>query len=231
MKRSLFLTLCVLTLLCSTVVLAFPARRYSSNIVVTHSDSQNCPAIKLNGPDTINEGETLAITASVKGGDPNVSPTYNWAVSAGSILSGQGTSSIQIETKGLGDQTVTATVDLGGYDRNCSTTSSVSTDVTKKPLSRKVGGYGKVTAEQEQKALDNFAMELQENPLAQAYVVSYGGKNEADAEAKRAKDHLIKRLIDSTKITTVNGGQRDKLEVELWLVPSGAAPPATQKKP
>jgi hypothetical protein len=40
----------------------------------------------------------LALFASVTGGDENVTPTYNWTVSDGTIDSGQGTSTITIDT-------------------------------------------------------------------------------------------------------------------------------------
>ncbi len=45
--------------------------------------------------------------------------TYNWSVSAGTITSGQGTSTITVDTTGLGGQSVTATVSIGGADPSC----------------------------------------------------------------------------------------------------------------
>lgn len=92
----------------------------------------DCPTVGATCPAAVETGQPITMTAQVSGGDPNVTPTYNWVVSAGSIESGQGTSVITIVTTGLDpDSTVTATVDVGGYDRSCSTTASCSTSVTK----------------------------------------------------------------------------------------------------
>ncbi|HJQ27134.1 MAG TPA: hypothetical protein VKA60_24815 [Blastocatellia bacterium] len=94
-----------------------------------------CPTTKMTCPDTVKVGEKLTFTANVEGGDKNVTPTYNWTVSAGAISSGQGTSTITVETKELAaNSSVTATVELGGYDRECgygSTVQSCTTSVEK----------------------------------------------------------------------------------------------------
>ncbi|MDQ2921342.1 MAG: hypothetical protein M3R52_07010, partial [Acidobacteriota bacterium] len=50
---------------------------------------------------------------------------------------------------------------------------------------------------------------------------------EAQARADRAKDYLVNtRGIDAGRLTTVDGGCRSDLAVELWVVPTGATPPA-----
>ena len=84
----------------------------------------NCPTVRTSCPDSVKVGEELTFTANVSGGDQNVTPTYNWTVSAGSISSGQGTSTIIVETQEAGGMTITATVDVGGYSRECSTAHS-----------------------------------------------------------------------------------------------------------
>ncbi|MGH9913815.1 MAG: hypothetical protein ACRD63_00845, partial [Pyrinomonadaceae bacterium] len=73
----------------------------------------------------------------------------------------------------------------------------------------------------------------QNNPGAQGYIIAYGGRvgraGEASARAERAKTYLVgTRGVDAGRITTVDGGYRDALTVELWIVPTGAqAPEAT----
>ena len=95
-----------------------------------------CPTTKVQCPDSVRKGEKLKFTADVNGGDSQVTPTYNWSVSAGLIESGQGTSTIEVSTKEVDeDSTVTATVDLGGYPRECpygSSAASCTTIVAKK---------------------------------------------------------------------------------------------------
>src|SRR6185295_18650818 len=80
---------------------------------------QVCPTLSVNAPDNVNEGSSFFVTSNVAGGDPKVTPTYNWLISAGTISKGQGTSTIEVATNGLGTQTITATVEIGGFVRTC----------------------------------------------------------------------------------------------------------------
>jgi len=155
--------------------------------------------------------------------------TYNWSVSAGTISSGQGTSSITVDTAGLGGQTVTATVEVGGLDPACSRTASCSTSVTAPaPPATKFDEYGNIRFNDEKARLDNYAIQLQNQPGAQGYIIAYGScAGEAQARADRAKDYLVNtRGIDAGRIVTVDGGCRSDLSVELWIVPTGATAPA-----
>jgi hypothetical protein len=127
---------------------------------------------------------------------------------------------------------VTATVDVGGYDRTCTTSDSCSTQVIAPTApARKIDEYGNIRFNDEKARLDNFAIELQNDPTAQGYIVAYGGRRgragEAQRRADRAKDYLVNtRGIDPSRIVTVDGGFREDLTVELWIVPSGATAPA-----
>lgn len=188
-----------------------------------------CPTVTVSCPDTVQAGQPITFTANVNGGDPAVTATYNWTVSAGTITSGQGTSSITVDTAGA-TGTVTATVDVGGYDRSCSASSSCTTSIPALPLARKVDEYGNIKFNDEKARLDNYAIELQNDPTAQGYLVCYGGRTgrtgEAQRRCDRAKNYLVStRGIDASRIVTVDGGFREELTVELWIVPSGANPP------
>jgi hypothetical protein len=101
-----------------------------------------CPTTKVKCPDLVNAGDNLTFTADLRGGDQQVTPTYNWTVSAGAIASGQGMSAITVDTKEVADgASVTATVEIGGFDRECgygSTVASCTTDVKKKADARKL---------------------------------------------------------------------------------------------
>jgi hypothetical protein len=53
---------------------------------------------------------------------------FNWSVSAGTILSGQGTASIMVSVTGLPKgEKVSASVDVGGLDASCDAQASLST--------------------------------------------------------------------------------------------------------
>lgn len=92
-----------------------------------------CPEVQVTAPDYVVAGEQITVTVSLSGGDPSVTPTYNWTVSDGSIDEGQGESTIRINTEGVVSGYITATVDVGGYDRECSTSASATTTVESKP--------------------------------------------------------------------------------------------------
>jgi hypothetical protein len=202
----------------------------ATNGVADVPGQAQCPKVRVTSPDTVKAGDPLMFTANVSGGDKNVSPTYNWSVSAGAISSGQGTSSITVDTTGIGGQTVTATVDLGGYDRTCSAYASASTIVDQKPEPKKITEYGAVAPAKENDSLDMFVIELQTDPTSQGYIIAYGGPTSTDAKisvaTKRAKDYLVtKRGLDAKRLVIVNGGKRKTAVTELWLVPNGATPP------
>jgi hypothetical protein len=78
--------------------------------------------------------------------------------------------------------------------------------------------------------LDNLAIELQNAPSTQGYIIVYSGRRsrpgQADKLAARAKQYLTKdRGIDSSRLVVINGGYRESDYFELWLVPQGAEPP------
>ncbi len=188
-----------------------------------------CPAIAVSCTDAVNEGEPITFSASVTGGAPDLVPTYDWSVSAGTITSGQGTPTITVDTTGLGGQTVTATVEIGGVDPACARTASCSTQVRTvvptQPL--RFDEYGDIRFNDEKARLDNYAIQLQNDPTAEGYIIAYGTcVGQGLARAERAKAYLVNtRGIEAGRITTIDGGCRAALAVELWIVPSGAERP------
>jgi len=185
-----------------------------------------CPTVSVSCPSDVDQGTPITFTASVGGG---ASPTYNWTVSAGTITSGQGTSTITVDTGTLGGQSVTATLELGGLDPSCSRTASCTAAVRPPPaMPVKFDEYGNIRFNDEKARLDNYAIQLQNAPSNTGVILAYGTcAGEAQARADRAKDYLVNtRGIDASRLTTVDGGCKADLAVELWLVPSGATAPA-----
>ena len=189
-----------------------------------------CPNISVSCPGDVEQGAPITFTASVAGGPSNLMPTYNWSVSAGTISSGQGTSSITVDTAGIGGQSVTATVDIGGVDpactRSASCTTSVRTPVAINPT--RFDEYGDIRFNDEKARLDNYAIQLQNTAGSQGYIIAYGTcEGQGQTRADRAKNYLVNtRGIEAGRITTIDGGCRSDLAVELWVVPTGATAPA-----
>lgn len=198
-----------------------------TNCVENRPAQPVCPtSVNVDCPSgLIQPGTPVTFSARVDGGPGN--QTYNWTVSAGTISSGQGTSSITVDTTGLAGQSITATVELGGLDPTCNRTASCTATVVAPPVNRKFDEYGNIRFNDEKARLDNFAVQLQNEPSATGYIIGYGNCDaQGMTRANRAKDYLVNtRGIDASRITTVDGGCLPDLQVQLWISPQGAAAP------
>ncbi|MDQ3817120.1 MAG: hypothetical protein M3362_05450 [Acidobacteriota bacterium] len=93
--------------------------------------------------------------------------------------------------------------------------------------------FDDVNCEDEMAHLDNFAVDIQSNPGSVGYVIVYGGRygrrGEAMARASRIKDYLVKsRGLDSNRVMAIDGGYREHLAVDLWVLARGIrVPPLT----
>lgn len=189
-----------------------------------------CPTVRPDCPTSeVEQGTPVTFSVNVSGGTPAVTPTYNWTVSAGTITSGQGTSSITVNTTGTAGQSITASVELGGLDPSCGRTSSCTVSVKPPPaVARKFDEYGNIRFNDEKARLDNYAIQLQNEPSAQGYIIGYGACDaQGQTRANRAKDYLVNtRGIDASRLVVVDGGCLPDLLVQLWVVPQGATAPA-----
>ena len=190
-----------------------------------------CPAVSVSSPTEVKEDEPITFTAAVNGGDPDATPTYNWTVSAGTMSSGQGTSVITVDTQGIGPVSVTATVSVGGLDAKCRNSASGTTGIVPKPSpARLFDRYGTLGSADQNARLDNFAIQLQNEPMSRGYLVAYPSRSSPAGSVatrlKAIKRYLVEtRGIESSRLVTVNGGSRARAETELWIVPQGAKPP------
>ena len=77
-----------------------------------------CPTVSVSCSNR-SDNQTMTFETTVAGGDAEMKPTYNWSVTAGKIISGQGTSKLMVDISDLGSRSITATVSLGGADPSC----------------------------------------------------------------------------------------------------------------
>jgi hypothetical protein len=97
-----------------------------------------------------------------------------------------------------------------------------------------VYGTDEANCETEMAHLDNYTIALLNEPNTKAYVIAYGGqrgmaRSEMQVRRTRIKRYLVNnRGIAPKRITVVDGGFRESLSIELWLVPSGAAIPKVE---
>lgn len=191
-----------------------------------------CPAVEITCPTNIGVDQPLTFTSNYNGGTPGVTPAYNWTVSAGTIIEGQGTERIKVDTTGLAGQTIRASLSMGGYNLECAADCAV-TIPTPKLEGRRFDEFPDIARNDEKARLDNFAIEMQNDPSATAYVIVYPGKTgkrgEVQEHSGRVVDYLVNsRGLDQRRIVTLVGPKRDQLHVELWLTPQGATPPNPQ---
>lgn len=77
---------------------------------------------------------------------------------------------------------------------------------------------------------DNFAIELQNAPATKGYIVAYGVPNKFPGwplrRAYQIKGYLLQsRGLEASRVEVVNGGYRDDVLYQLWLVGPGAQLP------
>jgi len=189
-----------------------------------------CPAIEISCPTNVALDQPLTFTSRYSGGVPaNITPVYNWTVSAGTIIEGQGTDTIKVDTKGLGGQTVRASLSMGGYNLDCAADCAVSIPLPK-IYGRKFDEFPDISRNDEKARLDNFGIELQNDPTSTGYVIVYPGRTSKRAEVQdhfgRVIEYLVNsRGMDRSRIKTIEGPKRDQLHVELWVTPQGATAP------
>ena len=197
-----------------------------------------CPyPVNVSAPATVNDGDIITFTADVNYEGPSAL-NYTWTVSPPSarIVSGAGTPTITVDSTGLGRRRITAilVVDDGSGDRNCRQTSQSSTSILSQAAPtvtpRRFDEFPSISFDDDKARLDNFAIELQNNPTARGYVLAYAGGNTrpgtAEGLGQRALRYLAQRRgIDPSRIVVVNGGYRERNAYELWLVPTGADAP------
>ena len=185
-----------------------------------------CPNFNISCPDYISSGQPVRFTANVTGGSREMS--YDWSVSEGRIIGGQGTRTITVDTTGL--HAITATLHLRSEGLDCSAASCSIMRPNPGPDCRKFDEFPNVPRNEEKARLDNFAIGLQNEPGSTAYVIVYPGRSgraeNADQHMARVVDYLVNyRGVDAGRIVKLVGPARDALTVSLWSCPVGATPP------
>lgn len=69
--------------------------------------------------------------------------------------------------------------------------------------------------------LDNFALDLQNNPNSIGVLIIYGGQHSRRGERRAWSDCIRRYLVnrrgtDANRIVLIDGGYREQLTVEVW---------------
>jgi len=189
-----------------------------------------CPTVSVSCASQNEVNTAVPFTVIVNGADARAVLTYTWTASIGTIVEGQGTPTIKLDTTGLGFKSFTATVKVGGLNPACASVASCSIIIHPPIPITKFGSYGLLPRSKEKEMLKTFAAALNNNPGAQGYVLSYDGRRDVAGVAReageRAKAYLVdEQGIHGDRIVTLKGGLKEELTVDLWIVPTGATPP------
>lgn len=191
-----------------------------------------CGIVGIDGPDRVEPNTTLYFKVRTTGMLHTTKPEFRWTLSVGTIMSGQGTDQISVDTFGLGGQNVTATVELSGVTLGCNGSASITTEVEPPPIGcgRPFDEYGDINVEDEKARLDSFVIQIFNIPLSSGYILMTAGqktyRNEATQRLNRAKSYLVNvRDIDPSRIVTVDCGFTQDLIIKLFIAPPGVTPP------
>lgn len=213
--------------------------------------SPACPSsVAVNNPPSVVEGTQVTFSSQITGLAQNSSATYHWQVDHGNIIGANDAPSINVDTTGLGGQTIRATLTLGGLDPACKATAqgdmtvAHSEPVNVEPLPKECkvfDKYGPIEFNDEKARLDNFAIFLNQEPAATGYIVAFGegassrnigtrmNPSPGVVTAQYRIDRAIKYLSDDrglslNRIVSKDGGVFRNSEVDLYICPSGKEP-------
>lgn len=190
-----------------------------------------CPNVEVRTEKEVYRKGSLILFEAVipTGKDPKFLPSasFQWTVSAGSIVSGQGTTRINVDTAGVDAASVTATVRIGGYCAACEKTSFRGiTRVIAAPkpvLSNEFvhGNCGSLQAN-----LDAFVNELSNDPTARGHIQLYGSERAMRRAERQIRGWIGFRKLDPNRFMIIRvGGNAARARIELWRVPAGAENP------
>lgn len=96
-----------------------------------------CPVVSVSGPDrVIKTGESFDLIASISGGSQDRAIMYNWTISAGEIVSGQGSPNVRIQAPSTNSfKNMQVTLTIGGIDPSFNCPINATQEITIEPKS------------------------------------------------------------------------------------------------
>lgn len=198
------------------------------------SDKCHMVSVEVSAKD-VDSGMPVVFSAKLNTIVPTARPEFKWQITAGTITAGEGTSSITVDTVGLGGRSIEATVSVSGVSTICSTSATESVRIFDEGprCGLAFDQFGDIKFEDEKARLDNFAIQLINYKEQRGSIIVFAGRqtyaNEARERLNRAKNYLVKiRNIDPNQVTTIDGGYREDFQIYLYIIPPGADPPSLE---
>ncbi|HKY05951.1 MAG TPA: OmpA family protein, partial [Blastocatellia bacterium] len=211
-----------------------------------------CPTVTCEivaSPSSVTEGDRITLRANASGAD---GASFTWSTTGGTLSSTSG-SEVTLDTTGLGNATITVTVNVGTTRTrcdqpcpggSCSTTVTVAAPptVTRPTIIVPCGPIffplNAARIDNAHKAcLDDIALQLQQDPRRSVVIDGHRDSSErvgiSLTRANNARDYLVNdKGIDAARITVRNFGDTCPHEsgdpalnrrVEFYIVPEGAS--------
>lgn len=192
--------------------------------------AQPCPNVSVQtSSQMVRDWQPLAFSVNISNGDPRLQPTILWSTTAGTIVRGQYTPRIEVDSTGSGslpEREIKAEVFVTGFAPECVLQSSATVKVI--AAAAKFGEFGEVPAEivtKNLKTMTDFLAQTPDNLCLVVYAGRNSERNFASIWFKRIKDELIANGVNARRISAVDGGFREQPMFEFWLVPMGAEQP------
>ena len=189
-------------------------------------NSSSCPTVSIAPHDELIKAGVNAIFTAKIGGIEAKNIVYKWTISVGTIIEGQSTSAIKVDTLGLDGQSITATVKIEGFPVGCQNNESGTANVLflccKDPM--KIDEYGKISFRKEKIKLNVVAIALNKEKEIRASFIFYVSKKNRNLALKIRQANILKYLtvkhkISKGRIEFVDGGFGD-YKTDIWLQPT-----------
>lgn len=102
-------------------------------------------------------------------------------------------------------------------------------DLPASATARKFDEFGDIVISDKKARMDNFVVQLQQEPEAKGYIIVYHSRRDRPGLSVRLLDQmrrylLYNRGLTSDRIVTIDGGPATNLVQEFWIVPPGTTP-------
>ena len=154
-----------------------------------------CPKISVAGPSGVIDAESdspATYTASVENSE-NLQIEYLWETTAGRIIAGQGTHTIELDVRDTGNLNITVTVEIKGLPETCPNTDS-ETQVVSKREPHNCLPYGNVPKSGEFLKLDQLTIRLRQNPDISSVLRLYFKKNPTQKQINSRISRITKHF-------------------------------------
>ena len=182
-----------------------------------------CATLTVSGPTgEAAPGDVLTFTANLAGGT-TTDYTYEWTVTQGTIIEGQGTQSIRVQTTPeMVGQNVTATFNIrSAICEVCNRSEATTFSFPAAPESV-LTTVGAVSNDEVRGILDNYFIELQNDPTSRGVIINSGTAREITRRETLIRNHIRLRKFDASRIEFLRGGDRGTgIETRLYRVPAG----------